>query len=329
MNDVARASGLSSTTIRDIENGKLSPTLPALQEIADALHVDTLDFMSPDVPSLEILHSTFRPGTKLSRMEKAYIHEAAEDYARRFFFTVGLFRTKVLKDTRPCHSLSMKSGVDASALRMRKILGKPETDPVSDLVASLEVSGIPVMELPEFPGRFLSYGCSVNGRPLLVISSALPEYEKRETLATELTRLMFKTDPKSSIRESEQAAADIGSSFLISDEDIQMEFGFLSCVTRKQVDELCRKYGITMNTVLERCIRMSAISRRTARSLKQESDDTDSNPVDPPRTLPEQPTLFPRLLLRAVQEEGLTLQMASQLLEVPRDQIAEAIGYDR
>ena len=61
--DVREATGLSKSTISELENDKSSPTIETLQKIANALNVDVEDFFKTDLKEREKFIESLKPST--------------------------------------------------------------------------------------------------------------------------------------------------------------------------------------------------------------------------------------------------------------------------
>lgn len=314
MKKLAEQCGITAMAVSNYENGKRMPDMGTMKKMALALHVRVTDFLAAQDESLSFVHGEFRKNSRLSKMQQDYIRGYVEEYSNRFMQIVDILGGKVLPDFPIPHQLTLTGDVESNAANLREYLGLPRKGPVQNLIGTLENQGL-IMIAISYSGRFSGMNGLINGRPYIIYNDSMSPERCRSTIAHELVHLMFQWPDNISEKEGEEQARAVSGAFLLPAEDIKRELGIYRTAVTRDMEMTAKEYGVSMMMLATRAKIVHVISENAARNFYIRASQYGWRVSEPSRIEAEKPTLFDQLVFRAVTENEISLQKASELLK--------------
>lgn len=298
------------------ETGAAQPSPVVLNKLAAALGVKASRFWAEPVAIIEFV--AYRRKSTLPKREKVKV----ENYIVRVLED----RLKILSliDSNEESEIPVKKwkigrleDVEeaAAALREKWDLG---TDPISNLVSTLESHLIQVLEI-DADDRFDGISAiAYESRKKQVIGAAVVtnrgvfKGRQRFNLAHELGHIIL--DVTSNIDE-ENAAHRFGAAFLAPAEAIRREVG--SKRTHIHAEELCvlkQRYGMSLQAFIRRLLDLDIITKSHFKQWMIDISRLGWRKVEPGESSPEQPQWFRQQTLRLLTEKVITKETAESLL---------------
>lgn len=302
-------------TLCEVEKGAKQPDMEMLERLAEVLQVGVIDFLNVRIPELVFQHGDFRKNARLSKMDQDYISEVVEEYASRFYTVPLILERDVLPEIPECRCITATGDCEVDAVALRRHLGFAPNGPVSRLYETLEQNGFLLVELeidnPDFSGR----SGFVNERPYIAFNAGMHEERRRSTIVHELYHLMF--EGSSSIEENvEKNATAVSGAFLLSSSDLRSEFIDFKYKGSHNMEEICKKYGVSMYLLVKRAALIGAITKDDERSFYKYANAHHWHYNEPERIIKEHPKLLFELVLTAFKEEAINLKKAAELLHI-------------
>ena len=325
MKELSEACGLSSMSISYYESGKRNPDMETIKKLASALGIRVIDFLSDRNENLVFDHREFRKLSKLSKREQEYVQESVEEYFSRFFAAVECLGGNPLPEAPATHSLKLSEDYHESAAVLRNFLGFQNCGPVDELTSVIENQGFLFLELNMDDDSFSGMNGAVNEYPYVVVNNNMRQERKRTTIVHELAHLMFMLESNES--DIESMATSIAGAFLIPDEDLYRRLGHRRTSLTKDMELICQEYGISMFLLIKRANQAGIINDSLARDFYIKASRSNLRQKEPNRVKKtEKSEMFKRLVLRAINEEDLSIERASELLKVPCSELQEYCG---
>ncbi len=316
MKDLAARCGVTTMAVSNYESGKRRPDISVINRMAEALGIDTSDFLSSRNTSLVFDHREFRKNTQLLKTQQEYVIESVEEYFGRFFDTVDFLCGNPIPSPPMCHSLKRTGNCEEDALLLRKSLDLPAEGPLDDLVGSLENRGVLIFELDSAGSGFSGMNGTVNGYPYIVINRSMKGERKRTTLMHEMAHIMFIWNDEEN-KENEKEATRIAGAALITENDLFRELGVRRMSLTKDFALVCEEYGISMYLLVKRATQVGIISATLEKEFYIKANRAGWKKSEPARLrIPEEPHLLRQLVFRAVNEEGVSITKGAELLGV-------------
>ena len=327
MKDLATAVGVTAMAISNYESGKRKPEIEIINKLADVLGVKVADFLNRRNNKLKYEHFEFRKNSSLTIGQQEFVKESVEEYFSRFFDAVEYLGGSPLPDPPGCHVLDLTDDYCTDAINLRKQMGFSESGPVDEIIGILENKGILVVEIEIDNDRFSGINGLVNEYPYIAINKRINPERKRTTIIHELAHLMFNWDTESDDRANEKRATAIAGAFLITNNDLYRELGQKKTALTKDMTLVCEEYGISMYLLVKRAAQAHIMSSSLEREFNIKANKANWRRKEPPRVKkPEEPLLFKQLVLRAINEEGVSIQKGAELLKVPYHEVEKYCG---
>lgn len=320
MKQLADKINISANMIKKYEHNESMPSSDVLLRLLDSLKI-SLDFLFRPF-QVELGEVEFR---KKARTPQKLLNQITVDVTNQVERWLTLkelwfdFPTQpfVLDMALPAvHSLNDIDSI-ADKLRVHWKLG---TNPIPNMIDLLENLGIIVIvsDIENISHQFDGLQATVNGLPIIVVSSAWTGDRQRFTLAHELGHLVLQNCPLPEDIDIEKACNRFAGAFLLPQSKMLQELGEKrSKILLNELSLLKHEYGISMAAILYRAKDLGIISDNYHKSLsihfrkqgwhKQEPDIPYAG---------EQTHLFKQLVYHAVAEDIISESKGAELLGI-------------
>ena len=314
MKELASLVGVSQMAISHYESGERKPSMNTIKALAKALDVKVTDFLNNRNENLIFVHGEFRKGTKLSGKQQEYIRESVEEYMSRFYSVVDILGGEVLPDAPLCHGLVLTKEVEKDAYAMRKYLKLSESGPIGNLIEVLENKGILVYVCDIENNAFSGMNGLVNGRPYIIVNGKMSPERIRSTIAHEMAHFIFIWPEDMEEKQIEDMATAISGAFLFPATDAIRELGIRRSSVTRDMELICKEYGISMYLLVKRANLCKIINDNVAKAFYVRAGKAGWRKNEPIRINKEEPLLFMQLVFRAVSENEISVQKGAELL---------------
>ncbi len=328
---LAEQVGLSHATIKKYEDGKAMPSSSTLLKLAQALGVHVEYFFRASAPELENLE--FRKRKSLSTKQLKIIKHKVLDGIERHLELERLFpiaenQSFTVPTTIPRHIAHIDDIEDvAIALRQAWSLG---VDPIPCLVDVLEAFGVRVLLItPDEDKKFDGLASSIDGKPLVVVSTRWPGDRQRFTLAHELGHLVLHGRLATSIDE-EKACNRFAGAFLFPRDAVLFLLGEKrKSFELKELALLKQDFGLSMQGIFYRAYDLGIITSNHLLSLQKLFAKQGWKKCEPGLAYPSESTqLFTQRVLRAYSEEVIGEAKAAELLGISITQLQKDLNLE-
>jgi Zn-dependent peptidase ImmA (M78 family)/transcriptional regulator with XRE-family HTH domain len=326
--DLAAKSNVSAMAITNYENGSRQPNMETIKALASALGVKVSDFLAVRNDNLKFSHGEFRKSSSMTQNQQEFVYESVEEYFSRFYTAIELLGGDVLPDAPECHVLPITGDVEQDAVALRQHLGLALEGPVDDLITILENKGILVCVCDIQNPNFSGMNGFVNDRPYIIINGKMSTERNRSTIVHELAHLMFAWPENMEEKEVESMATAISGAFLFSEKDAIRELGVRRAKITRDMQLVCKEYGISMYLLAKRANLAGIISDSAAKSFYIEAGKLGWRSNEPSRIPAENPMLFEQLVYRAVSEGDISVQRGAELLKRSYADVSANCGLD-
>lgn len=325
MNALGLEVGVSANAIKKYEHGLNMPTSANLLKLAKALGVRTEYFFRPVKLELEGVEYRKRSNTPKALLKK--INGDVIEQAERWTELLDLYPDSVkpieeftLPVTLP-NKIESEGCIERIANQVRKVwdLG---LNPIHDMIDTLESKGIMVISTAvESKEKFDGLAGTVNGTPIIVISSHQPGDRQRFTLAHELGHLLLHSRLGEGMDE-EKACNRFAGAFLLPNESIIQHLGRnRQHLELQEAFMLKHEFGISMMGVIFRALQSSIITEGQKLSLNKRFSSNGWRKQEPGKPYPQESTyLFKQLIYRALAEDYIGDSKAAELLGISLSQ---------
>ncbi len=317
MKELASLVGVSPMAISHYESGERRPGMDTIKALAKALDIKVTDFLNNRNKNLVFVHGEFRKGSKLSVKQQEYIRESVEEYMSRFYSVVDILGGEVLADAPLCHGLELTGNPEEDAYCMRKYLKLSEFGPVGNLIEILENKGILVYVCDIENDAFSGMNGLVNGRPYIIVNGKMNPERIRSTIAHEMAHFIFSWPKDMEEKQIEDMAAAISGAFLFPAIDAKRELGIRRSSITKDMELICKEYGISMYLLVKRANLSGIVNDNVAKDFYIRAGKAGWRKNEPVRISEEKPLLFIQLIFRAVSENEISVQKGAELLQKP------------
>lgn len=321
--ELASLVNVSPMAISYYESGERKPGMDIIKALAKVLEVRITDFLSNRNENLVFTHGEFRKGSKLSVKQQDYIRESVEEYFSRFYSAVDILGGEVLPSAPLCHGLELVGDAEKDALAMRRYLRISELGPVGNLIELLENKGILVYVCDINSDAFFGMNGLINDRPYIIVNGNMSPERIRSTIAHEMAHFIFVWPDDMDDKETENMATAISGAFLFPAEDAIRELGIRRSAITRDMNLICKEYGISMYLLVKRANLCNIISDGIAKDFYIKAGQIGWKKNEPVRIAKEEPTLFAQLVFRAVCENEISIQKGAELLKQPYTFVAE------
>lgn len=326
--DLASKCGLSPINITYYEDGTRKPSMENLKLLAKALDVRVSDFLAVRNENLVFTHGEFRKTSALRKADQEFVRESVEEYFSRFFSAVELLGGEVLPEPPECHTIVLSGDAEKDSINLRRHLGLASDGPIDDLIGVLENKGILIFACKIDNDKFSGMNGFVNDRPYIVINGNMSTERNRSTIVHELSHLMFMWPENMEEKELEKYATAISGAFLFPKQDAIRELGIRRREISKDMEIVCKEYGISMYLLVKRAQLSSIISKEVEQNFYIRANQYGWRKKEPTRIEAEKPFLFEQLVYRAVNEQEISVQRGAELLQMPYTKVVEQCCFN-
>lgn len=304
-------------TITHYENGERCPSMETIKALAQVLGIKVTEFLENRNENLMFSHGEFRKNSKLSVKQQDFIRESVEEYFSRFYSVVDVLGGEVLPQAPAAHQINISTDSEKDALAMRKYLKISENGPVGSLMELLENKGVLIYVCDIENDAFSGMNGFVNNRPYVIVNRNMSPERIRSTIAHELAHLLFIWPEDMTDKEIEDTANAISGSFLFPAEDAVRELGIRRTMITRDMNLICREYGISMYLLVKRACLCNIINESVAKDFYIKAGKAGWRKNEPVRIEAEEPIFFAQLVYRAVSENEISVQKGAELLKKP------------
>lgn len=299
---LADAIGVSKMTVSNFESDKRYPNVEMVKKICKALGITIGKLMSYK-EDIEIAEAVFHNSNKLTKAEKSTILAQVRLNVQMYHDACMCANAEVDENRLPKEKIPMGTDLEIIAAYMREMLHLSASEPVGNLVQTLENNGvfITIIKRSEIAKSFSSLAAmTTNGVPIVAVSSALDRCGQREELAHALAYLMFSD-------VNERVLNNAVEYFLLPSEDIIRELGRKrKNLCAKEIRIIAEKYGVSEQCVVCRVKEEGIISRKWQSNIQNIIVDERKE---------ELPTRLLQMMLRAYTEGEISISRAAELLQ--------------
>ncbi|APR66404.1 transcriptional regulator [Thalassolituus oleivorans] len=318
MADLGSKAGVSATMIQKYERGNSMPSSSVLIAISKALGVRTEYFFRPNVVQLSGVEYRKKASTPKKILNK--LTADVLDQAERWFELRNLWPEFPMPEFDAPDNLPEIRTLEeiedvALAVRQSWRLG---IDAIGDLIGLLESHGILVITTDlEHADKIDGLQASVEGIPVVVVSTAWPGCRQRFTLAHELGHLILH-DLLPSDMDEEKACNRFAGAFLFPRDSVLVSLGNeRHGLNWKELDLLKHEFGVSMSAIMYRGKDLGILSDRVHQRLSIEFSKNGWRSNEPGEPYPREHTLlFEQLVYRGAGEGILSDSKAAELLKM-------------
>ena len=291
------------------ETGASQPSPTRIVDLATSLDVPAASLLTES--TVEIRWVAYRKLAKLSKSRREQLTALAAQRLEGELRLRKLFHLGERHDFPGPMEVRNLSDCDyaAAAVRMRWNLGYR---PVDSLINLIEEHGGAVVVLPEAWG-FDGLSGWANEAPVLVLNAAMPPDRLRLNAAHELGHLVMQDTGDA--KQDEQFAFRFAASFLVPSEAARHELGtHRRGLDLDELGLLKQRWGLSMQAWIRRARDLEIIGDDLYRTLNIGFRRTGWHRTEPfAYEGRESPTLYRRLVLRALAERMITSEEADRL----------------
>lgn len=307
---------VTAQAIGRYERGEMLPGSQTALKLAKALDVSLSYLFSPTDIRLEAVE--FRKTAATKAQERAMVEAAVIDHLDRYLLiedVLDIGSHEWLKPKGAPFAISTMEDAEVAAEQVRRDwdLGG---DPIRSLTEQLEERGIKVLRL-DFPLSVDGLTCEVArpGKekvPVIVGSSAKSVERRRFTLAHELGHMVMQVLGD---LDEEKVCHRFASALLMPKADLLAEVGQRrNAFGYEEIIEIKRMYGVSAAALLVRLRDLGVVSAVTAENVFRTIGRSWRKSEPAPLPDGEEPRRFPRLVMRALAEDLISLSKAAELL---------------
>ena len=316
--------GITKMTISNYENNKRDADSDTVIKLADALNIKASALLMNIKGSAVITHAEFRKKSGMSLSSIDMVYEKVDRYLGRFHTVLNVLGDAVLPNASTIEKVPF-TDIETSGLKMREFLSLSSTGPVGNIVDALENRGIIVCQLEFADDHFSGINGTLNGRPYIAVNKSMPPERQRFTLIHELAHILFIIPDD--INE-EKTVDGITGAFLFPKDDVVREIGHSRTNIRGELRSLQREYGISMRSILIRAKQSGCITTSVYEEHQKWISKSGLRKDEKSGLTPEYSTLFEKLVVRAVSEDMINMNKASELLELPYSNVQQLCGLE-
>jgi Zn-dependent peptidase ImmA (M78 family)/DNA-binding XRE family transcriptional regulator len=321
--------GQSQGNYSKIEHGILEPSAVFIDQVSSFFQVDP-SFFYQDEKSYSPLNPYHRSRSTLQISDRDRVEAIANIYRihiKKFLEAVdiplNLFPIQVSEINTP----------DVIARLTRRNFRLPN-GPINNLTKTLEDNGIFIITY-DFKTEALD-GFTIHGDkdvlPLIFFNSAFPGERIRFTFAHELGHLVMHQQLETEDdREIEKEANLFASEFLMPENDIKQDLGFIN-TNKLNVEVLLRlkmRWKVSMNALLKRAEDLNIITKNQAKYLWMQMSSKGFRKSEPYPMSIESPSLLKELLNIYKNELHYSMDDMATLLKVFSDNYLDYFENDK
>ena len=319
---LAEMVGITKMTISNYENNKRDADSDMVIKLSDALNIKASALLLNFKGSAVITHAEFRKKSGMSFSSIDMLYEKIDRYLGRFHVVLDVLGDAVLPKVTTITKVPFVD-IETSGLKMREFLSISSTGPVGNIVDALENRGIIVCQLDFADNHFSGINGTLNGRPYIAVNKLMPSERQRFTLIHELAHILFSIPDD--VNE-EKTVDKITGAFLFPKDDVIREIGYSRTNICGELRPLQQEYGISMQSILIRAKQAGCITTSIYEEHQKWISKNGLRKDEKSGLAIEYSTLFEKLVVRAVSEDMINMNKASELLELPYNDVQQLCG---
>jgi len=318
LDELAYKLSCTKAAISQYENDKRDPDESTIKKLADAFNISWIKLMPNINNKLSFQHFSFRKKTSAKRNDIELLKQDIESKCQEridVMSILDILPNKPFKAKR----LDINKSTYENSLIIRKEIGVALKGPIYSITDTLETLGI-IMLTFNCPDEIEGLNGLVNNIPYIFFNSNRTIERQRFTIIHELCHLFFNNSNLSiDDNELEKYINNLTGNVLISDDDIENEFGDIISMSIYLRDAMSRKYKISPLCLMKRLLECRVINETyyknyfkimNSSNLKKKDitllDNSDS----------ELPKAFTNQVYRALTNELISSSRASELLNI-------------
>lgn len=306
---------VSKQALSKYETGKMQPSEPVLQSLAEALQLPVGYFFRRGV---QVSRISFRTDSRMPAHSTGQMVSTAQDLMERYLHLEDSLSIPS-SFVNPLHSLRIALSDDvekaADRLRSKWQLG---CFPIFSVYEMLESVGVKLIEFDAGVSHVMGFSTFVNKDiPLVVVNlSANATVErKRFTALHELGHLLLNFVPDLDDNRRERLCHLFAGAVLCPSSVLYKELGNVrTSLTLNELVSLKNRYGISVSAIVHRAKDLGVISSQYYNDIF--NNHIHANPMERGwggYPIPEHTDRFERLLMRAVAEGHFSMEEAAEL----------------
>lgn len=321
---LAEMVGITKMTISNYENNKRDADSDTVIKLADALNIKASALLLNPKGSAVITHAEFRKKSGMSFSSIDMVYEKVDRYLGRFHTVLRVLGDTVLPNASMIEKVPF-TDIENCGMKMREFLSLSSAGPVGNIIDALENRGIIVCQLDLADDCFSGINGTLNGRPYIAVNKNMTPERQRFTLIHELAHILFIIPDD--VNE-EKTVDGIAGAFLFPIDDVVREIGYSRTNICGELRSLQREYGISMQSILIRAKQAGCITASVYEEHQKWISKSGSRKDEKSGLTPEYSTLFEKLVVRAVSEDMMNMNKASELLELPYSIVQRLCGLE-
>lgn len=321
MSDLGKAVGVSANAIKKYEHGEAMPTSGKLYKLSKTLGVRSEYFFRPTKVQLEGVEYRKRSNTPKKTLDR--INSDVLDQAELWTELLELYPDSI----RPIPTFELPNGLPESVeseddieaisdlVRQKWDLG---LNPIPDMIDTLESKGVMIICTPVDVGKkFDGLAGSINGSPVIVVSTCQTGDRQRFTLAHELGHLVLHDRLHKNLDE-EKACNIFAGAFLLPKVSLLQHLGEKRrALEPRELYMLKQEFGISMMAILVRAGQTSIISASLQKQYFMQFNKLRWRTKEPGEPYPNESTfLYKQLVYRALGEGYIGESKAAEFLKM-------------
>lgn len=310
---------VKKTSIARYERGEMMPELAVLDVLAKSLGMKPEDFFRPVLIELDM--ETINLNSQLGARREEKIRQLIRSFLERYLELEQLTGT-INTYNNPFGNNPLLSTDNAESMAAAFTLKWNNGNPFyRNVLQLLESKGVYII-LPEEDPVIDSLSVTVNhstGLPVVLLNRRLDILNMRKAALEEMARLMFSFPEGMSQSETHRLCTQFATAVLLPHESLVQELGLnRTRVSITELEILRDKYGLPLQSVLQRAFHTEIISRYTYFKLMEEvkeketETETDMQENKAGQRI-ELPVRFMQLLQKALSEELISPGKATEL----------------
>lgn len=322
---LASETQLSKQTLSKYENGQVTPNSDSLLKLSEALDVK-IDYFFSEVISLNSIENLkFR---EEDLIDKGEIDRIKLDTLIKIenYLQIEKLANEVVEFKNPVKEVVIKNTYDAKkvagSLRKKWKIGN---EPLRNVIDTLERKGMKIIELV-CSSAFNGLSGHFRSIPVIVINASVKEITRRRfTILHELGHLMLNIDEDVLKDESlvEYICNAFAGAILLPKELMEKEFGNRTKMSYKELFELKKQYGASVQSILFRAADMKLLEWDKYHEWKDIGLQFNTGSYD----IDEKSERLLRLALKCLSKDILSIPKAALLTGIKPTELKRNLNF--
>ena len=252
---------ISAPGLLKYENGKVTPSLDRLQQIAEIYHI-TIDDLLDTGETFTIKFSGFKcaPRTPLIVQEK--IKTIIRNKIENYFELLQISEVK-LQNRFGVHVINTLDEAESLATKLRIFFTIPIDAPISNLIYLLERNDMIIMTIPknEITKHFIGFYENINNVPIIIVPEEGNGYDQRFSIAKYLGELLIVAN-----NNKDEITTRFAESLLIPRQSLINDFGKKRVsIDFKEIEIFSSIYKVSYKNIIKRLLESGIITSSNAK----------------------------------------------------------------